>query len=46
VKPQSVPPKVYCIQYLPEGVIGPACAADPASAANAENAMADAIANL
>jgi hypothetical protein len=48
VKLQSVPPKVYCIQYLPEDVIGPACAADPANAtkANAENATADAIANL
>jgi hypothetical protein len=36
------------MQYLPGGVIGPACAADPANAAkaNAENATADAVANL
>jgi hypothetical protein len=36
------------MQYLPGGVIGPACAADPAKAAkvNAKNEMADAVANL
>ena len=36
------------MQYLPGGVIGPACAADPANAtkANAENATADAVASL
>jgi hypothetical protein len=34
------------MQYLPWGVIGPACAADPANATKAENATADAIANL
>jgi hypothetical protein len=36
------------MQYFPGGVIGPASAADPANAvnANAENATAEAVANL
>jgi hypothetical protein len=36
------------MQYFPGGVIGPACAVDPANAtkANAEKATADAITDL
>jgi hypothetical protein len=36
------------MQYVPGGVIGAACAADPANATNAnvENATADAVASL